>query len=140
MIIQGGCFCGAIRYALRTPLYKARSCHCSECRKLFSGAASAYAQADAQAFSWTQGEQDLSHYTSQQGWGVGFCRHCGSTLCGFYQGQLHGITLGSVDDDPGIRISQHLFVESKAPWDEIGDNAPQFATWPPKDNNGQNTN
>jgi len=38
--------------------------------------------------------------------------------------------LGSVDDDPGVEIEMHIFVGSKAPWDHIGGDAPQFEELP----------
>jgi hypothetical protein len=34
--------------------------------------------------------------------------------------------VGTLDDDPGVRPSRHIFVGSKAPWYEIGDALPQF--------------
>jgi hypothetical protein len=37
-----------------------------------------------------------------------------------------GRLAGSLDDDPGTRIEQHIFVGSKAPWDEIPGGAPQY--------------
>jgi predicted amidohydrolase len=40
--------------------------------------------------------------------------------------------MGTLDDDPGIRPSCHVFVGSKAPWVEIGDQLPQFDTFPPE--------
>jgi hypothetical protein len=43
-----------------------------------------------------------------------------------FNGKMHGVTLGTVDGDPGVQIEMHTFVESKAPWDHIGGNAPQF--------------
>jgi len=44
---------------------------------------------------------------------------------------VHGVTLGSVDGDPGVQIEMHIFVDSRAPWDHIGGNAPQFPEFPP---------
>jgi hypothetical protein len=52
-------------------------------------------------------------------------------LCGNHDGDVHGVTLGSVDGDPGVRIEMHLFVGSKAAWDEIGGDAPKFDAAPP---------
>jgi hypothetical protein len=80
---------------------------------------------------WIQGEAELSYYQTSPGWGLAFCRVCGTTLCGTNAGQVHGVTLGSVDGDPGVQIEMHLFVGSKAPWDHIGGDAPQFAEFPP---------
>ena len=59
-----------------------------------------------------------------------FCRRCGTTLCGTHKGQVHGVTLGSIDGDPGVRIGAHIFVGSKAAWDQIGGEAPQLLEAP----------
>src|SRR5262245_40956223 len=131
MPIEGGCFCARVRYRIEAPLRSARSCHCSRCRKAFSGAGSAYAEIEAGALSWVSGEDNLSHFEATPGWGLCFCRTCGTTLCGMHDGAVHGVTLGSVDGDPGVQIDVHIFVGSKAPWDHIGGTAPQFAEFPP---------
>jgi len=130
-MMVGGCFCGRVRYAIDAPLSGARSCHCSRCRKAFSGAGSAYAEVSPGSFSWISGERDLTRYDSAAGWGLCFCRVCGTTICGTHEGQVHGITLGSVDGDPGLQIGMHIFVGSKASWDHIGGSAPQFEEFPP---------
>ena len=126
-MIEGGCFCGKIRYKIDGKLQNTRACHCSKCRKVFSGAGSTYAEVEPTAsFKWVSGKSELSRYSSIPDWYVGFCSICGSTLCGFHKDKVHGIALGSVDGDPGVEIEMHLFVGSKAPWDHIGGNAPQY--------------
>ena len=59
------------------------------------------------------------------------CGTCGTTLCGTQGDNVHGVTLGSVDGDPGAQIEMHIFVGSKAAWDHIGGNAPQYEERPP---------
>jgi hypothetical protein len=44
---------------------------------------------------------------------------------------VHGVTLGSVDGDPGVEIGMHIFVGSKAPWDHLGGDAPRYDAFPP---------
>jgi hypothetical protein len=39
--------------------------------------------------------------------------------------------MGALDDDPGVRPREHIFVGSKAPWDEITDALPQHGEMPP---------
>ncbi|MEM1254986.1 MAG: GFA family protein [Cyanobacteria bacterium P01_H01_bin.21] len=117
MNITGECFCGSVRYQIKSPLRDARSCHCSRCRKAFSAQASAYALVDADQFEWLQGEELLSAYVTNGGFGLKFCSRCGSTLCGTFQGRVHGITLGCLNDDPQLRIEKHIFMDSKATWE-----------------------
>lgn len=131
MHLTGGCFCGTVRYEITAPLVAARSCHCSRCRKTFSGAGSAYAEILPGSFSWTQGQDRLTFYSSSPGWGLCFCRTCGTTLAGMHDGNVHGVTLGGIDGDPQVELQMHIFVGSKAPWDHIGGDAPQYAAAPP---------
>ena len=67
--------------------------------------------------------------SSQEGWGLAFCKTCGTTLCGTHLDKVHDVTLGSVNGDPGVEIAAHIFVGSKAPWDHIGGSAPQYDEW-----------
>lgn len=130
MRLTGGCFCGQVRYRIDAPLGPGRSCHCSRCRKAFSGSGSAYAEIQSGSLSWVSGADNLTQFESTRGWGLSFCRSCGTTLCGTHNGEVHGVALGTVDGDPGVQIEMHIFVGSKAPWDHIGGSAPQFAEFP----------
>jgi len=126
MSVTGGCFCGAIKYRVDGQLHDGRSCHCSRCRKAFNGPASAYALVNASQFQWLQGESLLSTYTSKEGFGLQFCCRCGSTLCGTYLGEVHGVTLGCVDGDPDVEIEMHIYTASKAGWERIPDDVIQY--------------
>ena len=63
MPLTGGCFCGRARYRIDAPLRAARSCHCSRCRKAFSGAGSAYAEVAPGAFTWQSGADGMEYPT-----------------------------------------------------------------------------
>lgn len=131
MEISGECFCGAITYGISGKLLDARSCHCSRCRKAFSSQASAYALVNSNEFGWLTGEDLLTSYDSQHGYGLQFCSICGSTLCGVFEGAIHGVTLGCINGDPEIEIGRHIFVGSKATWEVIPDGVTTFNEGPP---------
>ena len=137
--ITGECFCGGIRYEISGILRDARSCHCSRCRKAFSAQASAYALVNAAEFKWVSGEDLLTSYVGKQGFGLQFCSRCGSTLCGIFNGIIHGITLGCINGDPEIEIGQHIFVASKASWEVIPDGVTTYKERPPEAPASQNT-
>ena len=59
-----------------------------------------------------------------------FCGRCGSTLSGIYEGRVHGITLGCVNGDPGVKIGMHIYVGSKAPWEVMPEGVRQFEEGP----------
>ncbi len=131
--IFGECFCGGMKYKFDGPVQPATSCHCSRCRKAFSGAGSAMSRVENGSFQWVCGEEYLQTYIGQKGAGLGFCSHCGSTLVGIFDQKIAGITLGTLNDDPSLSIGKHIFVGSKACWDDIGGQVPQFDEWPLKD-------
>ena len=137
--ITGECFCGDVRYEITGILRDARSCHCSRCRKAFSAQASAYALVNAAEFTWVSGEDLLTSYVGKQGFGLQFCSRCGSTLCGIFNGIIHGVTLGCINGDPEIEIGQHIFVASKASWEVIPDGVTTFKERPPESPASHNT-
>lgn len=131
MTVSGECFCGAVTYAIDGTLREARSCHCSRCRKVFGGQASAYALVTSDEFKWLTGEDNLTTHLTTGGFGLRFCSTCGSTLCGVHNGTVHGVTLGCVNGDPGVVIEQHIFVGSKAAWEVMPDGVTAFQDGPP---------
>jgi len=130
--VTGECLCGKVKYQVDGKLYNARSCHCSRCRKAFSAQASAYASVESDDFSWLRGEGLLTSYVDEQGYGLLFCKNCGSTLCGIANGKIHGVTLGCVNGNPDIELCMHIYVGSKAHWETIPDGVPQFDKGPPE--------
>ncbi len=126
MKLTGECFCGEIKYEINGTLQDARSCHCSRCRKAFSSQASVYALVAPSEFRWVCGTEFLTSYINQQGFGLQFCKQCGSTLCGVYKNEIHGVTLGCLNEDPKIEIGRHIFVDSKASWEIIPKGATQY--------------
>lgn len=133
MTISGECFCGEIKYQVDGKLRDARSCHCSRCRKAFSSQASAYALVEPHEFNWVSGEDLLTSYVSEHGFGLQFCRQCGSTLCGIFNGSVHGVTLGCVNGDPEVEIGRHIYLGSKANWEIIPKGVVQYTEGAPED-------
>ena len=130
MTITGECFCGEVSYQISGSLRDARSCHCSKCRKAFSSQASAYALVDSEEFAWITGEELLSTYIGKHGYGLQFCKLCGSTLCGVFNDQVHGVTLGCLNGDPEVELRMHIYVGSKAKWETIPEGVTQYCEGP----------
>jgi hypothetical protein len=61
-----------------------------------------------------------------------FCKVCGSPMVNSWDPEpdMYGLAMGSLDDDPGIRPSCHIFVGSKAPWHDITDDLPRYENFP----------
>jgi hypothetical protein len=83
-------------------------------------------------FSLLSGAELVRSYRPDGGAVKAFCSACGSSLFGgtWPEGPEVSIRLGSVYGDPGIRPQYHTFVGSKAVWDEIADDLPQYDTLP----------
>jgi hypothetical protein len=129
MSLKGSCLCGGIQYEVDGGFGTVVNCHCSMCRKATGAAFRTRAAVATAAFRWLAGESLLSKYESSPGETRTFCRVCGATLPTFFRdhpGHI-GLPLGTLDDDPGVRPSAHVFVDSKAPWFEITDSLPQFS-------------
>jgi hypothetical protein len=79
-------------------------------------------------FTLLAGADLVRLYRPSGGAAKAFCSVCGSSLFGgtWPEGPEVSIRLGTVDGDPGIRPQYHTYVGSKAPWDEILDDLPQY--------------
>ena len=129
-MLKGSCFCSKVSYEVDGSLQNVRACHCSRCRKMFGGASSALADlSPGSVFRWTSGDDALSIWEESDGGKMGFCARCGSTLS-MWKGEYRVLPLGCVDGDPSVELEAHLFVGSKASWDHIGDDVPQFDEYP----------
>ena len=130
--ITGRCLCEAVTYKLVDPvLARVDNCHCSRCRRTSGAAFGSYAIVESGRFSWSSGAGLVTKFESSPNTYRCFCSVCGSPLAAFNGAELRGITLGTVDGDPGCRPAQHIFVDSKAPWFDITDDLPQFEGMPP---------
>jgi hypothetical protein len=129
--IRGGCLCGKVRYEISGPLSAVDNCHCSMCRRQHGAAFATYADCKPEDFRWISGAELVKVYETEAGSGWCFCGECGSSLAGTEGGRVTSVTLGTVEGDPGIRPEAHIFTGSRAPWDEITDDLPQFEERPP---------
>lgn len=131
-MLRGSCLCGGIRYEITGGLEQPLNCHCSMCRKATGAAFRSRARIRTAAFRWVAGEPLLTRYESSPGQVRTFCRVCGSTLVTLFPSSPQEIALamGTLDDDPGDKPRFHVYVDSKAPWHDITDSLPRFATTP----------
>lgn len=119
-MIEGGCLCGAVRFSVQDFSSAIFKCHCSKCRKAFGGASSAAALAGEGSFNWLQGEEGVREFQCASGFKRRFCPDCGSILPQFlFDHKLHWIPVGLLDSDPGIRLKNHIHVDSKAVWEVL---------------------
>ena len=126
-MIRGSCLCGGIRFEYARAVTQVGMCHCSLCRKVSGAASNAVVVVPETDFTWVSGADLRQTFVKPGGWQTTFCRRCGSPLPQSLRGAAaYWVPAGLLDDDPGLRIGGHIFVGSKAPWDEIAGGAPQF--------------
>ena len=127
-MIRGSCLCKRVRFEIQGQLGATSHCHCSMCRKATGAAFGTYAEVKIENLKIVSGAEVIMRYRSSPGVERTFCARCGSTLQ-FVSEKNPGkveVALGTLDDDPGIKVSRHIFVASKAPWFDITDGLPQF--------------
>jgi hypothetical protein len=127
-MISGQCLCGAHRFEIEGALEIQHHCHCGYCRKHHGTAFATVVGAPRDRFRWEQGE--MIEYESSPGLWRKSCATCGTPLPIDTEGLPMLVPAGCLDEfsDP---ILVHIFVASKAPWYEIGDNLPAFDAYPP---------
>jgi hypothetical protein len=121
--VTGGCNCGAVRFELTEPLAAATYCHCTRCQRRTGTGASANGRVAASGFHILRGEDRIRSWKPDTGAEKFFCGDCGSALFSRVSSDAPqvGVRLGSIDGDPGIRPSVHLYTAYAAPWEPVPD-------------------
>jgi hypothetical protein len=129
--IAGSCLCDAVRYEVDGPPLTMVNCHCSRCRRGRSAAHASNLFVGIDHLRFTRGHEHVHVFDlpAAERFGVNFCEICGSDVPRSSPkiGRVN-IPGGSLDTDPGIRPSYHIYVGSKAPWYEITDTLPRYET------------
>ena len=127
MTQRGSCLCRRVTYEITGELTDVLNCHCSMCRKLHAAAFRTRARVATKDWKTLTGEEFIKFYESSPGERKGFCSECGSSLFTKFDARpdVIGFPLGTLDTDPGVKATRHIFVGSKAPWFDITDALPQ---------------
>lgn len=129
--IRGTCLCGKVSFEITGKTSEIGQCHCSKCRKVSGTDGNAVLYAAARNFKWVNGEDEIRTYnvTAKSDWQSHFCPTCGSPAPHINKDKkFYFVPAGLLDDDPGHRgYGVHIYVDSKAPWVGITDEAPQYS-------------
>lgn len=128
----GSCLCGAARFEITGDFQSFFLCHCSHCRKDTGSAHAANLFSTTAKLSWLAGEEKARTYrlpeTRHQ---KSFCSDCGSALPRVeIDGALLVVPAGSLDTPLQRRPDAHIFVASRADWDDHLENIRSFASFP----------
>jgi len=115
-MIQGGCFCGAIRYEIEDGSYPVGNCHCSMCRRTSGAPFVTWLVVPAASFRYVQGEPRILR-SSEKGtrW---FCERCGTPLVCIVSDHPDNVdvTTGSLDQPERYAPSFAVHKDTKLPW------------------------
>ena len=126
-MMHGSCLCGAVRFEIAGPHSKIGICHCSLCRKASGVGSTAIVALAATSLRWISGQDVIAQYERASGYGTSFCKVCGSPAPDpDSRRTMYRVPVGLLDANPPLEVGDHIFVGSKAVWDEIGDTAPRF--------------
>lgn len=106
------------------------ACHCSICRKWSGAQGVVVALVPKSKFRWAQGQDALANWSKPNAdWASSFCTVCGSAMPGPNDTETLFIPAGSLTEGAeGLEISDHIFVGSKADWDQICDTGRQHVS------------
>jgi hypothetical protein len=126
---RGECNCGAVAFEIRTDLSGVFVCHCSICRRSTGSNGIAVVVVDNAAFRWVRGEDRIATWKKPGAdWQKWFCRVCGSPLPGANDESRMFVPAGLITEGgDALRVVHHVWVDSKAGWDEIGDSGKRHA-------------
>ena len=129
----GGCLCGSVLFEIKGPIRNIVYCHCSQCRKAQGSAFATNGIVKADDFNIVSGADSLTGYESTPGQVKYFCKICGSPILSKSESKPEQVRvrLGTIDSDITERPVAHIFSTSRANWEEIAGELPQYEAYEP---------
>ena len=134
MQIDGGCYCGAVRYQAKGDAMFKGQCHCRECQYISGGHPNAVMGMPESGFKYTKGtpkgfkRSDLSDPVTRE-----FCPDCGTYLLARSSG-LPGAVLLKIGtyDDPSLFKGPQMVIYTidKQAFHHLPEGVPTFETRP----------
>jgi hypothetical protein len=128
----GSCLCGEVRFELEAEFEHFYLCHCAYCRKDTGSAHAANLFSRKAALNWVSGKDKVSQFNlPATRHSKCFCSTCGSALPMMQMnGQLLVVPAGSLDSELHMRPDAHIFVSSRASWEEALEQVPRIDRLP----------
>ncbi|MET0982284.1 MAG: GFA family protein [Telluria sp.] len=125
-MLQGGCYCGAVRYVVEGDVFNGTLCHCSDCRRIAGAPAVAWFSVREAAMRFAKG--DPATFRSSEHVLRGFCGACGTTLS--FQDDRYpddiDIATASLDDPEAVPPRDHTFAAERLSWMQGMDALPAY--------------
>jgi hypothetical protein len=122
-MIEGGCFCGEVRYSIDDGDYRCANCHCSMCRRIHAAPYVTWLVVPVSRFRYLS-ERGLARLQSS-GDGTRFhCARCGTHVAciNSHHPDIVDVALGSLDAPERFTPSIEVYTDTRLPWARpIGD-------------------
>jgi hypothetical protein len=125
--IEGGCFCGALRYRLAAAPIASMICHCATCRRVAAAPTVAWVTVAARDFAYTRGTP--ARLASSAGVQRDFCRDCGSHVT-YVRASAPAevdVTTCSLDEPSAFPPTYHAWLDHDLAWLDASVALPRFA-------------
>jgi hypothetical protein len=136
MKLEGGCYCGALRYVAEgKPVLKAQ-CHCRECQYISGGGPNLFMLMPREGFAYTKGtpkqfrRADLENAVTRE-----FCAECGTHILTRRPGLEQLVLKVGTLDDPASGYGapkMAIYTIDKQPFHLIAEGLPAFERVPGK--------
>ena len=132
MAIRGSCLCGGVRFEIDKAAGPFEICHCHRCRKVTGSVGMPTVGVNTADYRFLAGHELVGAYDAPllyrpPAYRVTFCKRCGSPVPDPQPaGDFMEIAAGLFDDDPGITLDKHIFVEHTPHWDTSTDDLPRL--------------
>jgi hypothetical protein len=117
--MEGGCFCGRVRYRVDGAPLAATLCHCQSCRRATGGVNVAWAVFENANFALLSG--DIAWHSSSPGIQWGHCASCGSLV--LYRRDSRpdhtDVTTTTLDDPNAFPPTVEIWIENKLAWEQL---------------------
>ena len=113
--VEGGCFCGSIRYRFPMNDFPSSNCHCSMCRRISGAPFVSWMAIPVSEFEYLRGEP--KEIVSSAHGSRYFCQDCGTPvvcLLEEYPNQVY-ITISSLDKPEDFEPKGDMYTADKLP-------------------------
>lgn len=129
-IIEGGCFCGKLRYRLTSPPMFVHCCHCRDCQNQAGTAFVLNAIIEADRIVMLAGQPVPVSVPTDSGMPhiISRCPACQSAVWSEYGGlpALRFVRVGTLDEPARFPPDVHIYTRSKLPWVVLPPATPAF--------------
>ena len=133
MKIDGGCYCGQIRYTFEGDIAAQMQCHCRECQYITGGNPNVFVMVPEATFSYVKGEPsgfsrpDLDNPVTRF-----FCPNCGTAIGTKAPGAPGAMVLkvGTLDDPTIFTPTVAIFTRDSQSFHHIPGDVPSFEGLP----------